>query len=78
MKPEEGLDIIEELVEFATQPKFVYTHEWQANDLIFWDNRATMHRVLPFDEKNDRRRMHRTTLVNSRLTEEQSSLAQAS
>ena len=76
METEESRDIIEELVEFATQPEFVYTHEWQTNDLIFWDNRATMHRVLPFDEESDRRCMHRTTLVNSGMAVEQRELAQ--
>ena len=76
MDPEEGLEIIEELVAFATQPEFVYTHQWRDRDLIFWDNRATMHRVLPFDEDQYRRRMHRTTLVSGQSTQGEARLAQ--
>ncbi|MBV8169953.1 MAG: TauD/TfdA family dioxygenase [Alphaproteobacteria bacterium] len=30
---------------------------------MIWDNRCTMHRVLPFDQQRHRRRMHRTTLA---------------
>ena len=61
---------------FATQPEFVYTHQWRDRDLIFWDNRATMHRVLPFDEEQHRRRMHRTTLVSGQLSQDEPQVAQ--
>ncbi len=51
-----------DLVNHATQQKFVYVHEWQKGDLVMWDNRQTMHRVRPFpvDEPRD---MRRTTIV---------------
>ena len=51
-----------DLVNHATQQKFVYVHEWQKGDLVIWDNRQTMHRVRPFpvDEPRD---MRRTTIV---------------
>ena len=51
-----------DLVNHATQQKFVYAHEWQKADLVMWDNRQTMHRVRPFpvDEPRD---MRRTTIV---------------
>ena len=62
----ESQEIIEEIVSFATGPRFVYTHEWRPGDVIFWDNRSAMHRVLPFDEERHRRRMHRTTLKGDR------------
>jgi taurine dioxygenase len=66
MDPDEGLALIEEVVALATRPQFVYTHRWREGDLVFWDNRSSMHRVLPFDESRHRRRMHRTTLTGSR------------
>ena len=27
----------------------VYSHRWQAGDTLFWDNRALLHRALPYD-----------------------------
>jgi alpha-ketoglutarate-dependent 2,4-dichlorophenoxyacetate dioxygenase len=43
-----------ELTEFATQRRFVYRHRWRAGDLVIWDNRATLHRAMPFDESQVR------------------------
>ena len=59
---EEGRRLIEELIAFATQPQFVYQHRWRRGDLVMWDNRCTMHRGRPYDEKRYRRVMHRTTV----------------
>ena len=51
-----------DLVNHATQKKFVYIHKWQVGDLVMWDNRQTMHRVRPFPV-NEPRDMRRTTIV---------------
>lgn len=53
--------LLEELTLFSTQKQFVYRHKWQAGDIVFWDNRSTMHHALPYDNKY-RRHMHRTTV----------------
>src|SRR5688572_11675836 len=36
--------LLRDLTEHATQREFVYSHQWQVNDLVIWDNRQTMHR----------------------------------
>jgi alpha-ketoglutarate-dependent 2,4-dichlorophenoxyacetate dioxygenase len=59
---EEGRRLIEELVAFATQPRFVYRHRWRVGDLVMWDDRCTMHRGRPYDDTKYRRDMHRTTV----------------
>ncbi len=59
---EEGRKLIEELIEFATQPQFVYQHRWRVGDLVMWDDRCTMHRGRPYDDTKHRRDMHRTTV----------------
>jgi alpha-ketoglutarate-dependent 2,4-dichlorophenoxyacetate dioxygenase len=61
---------LRDLVEHATQPQFVYQHQWQLGDLILWDNRRTMHRARPFpaDQPRD---MRRTTLAGEGPTAEQ-------
>lgn len=59
---EKGRALINELLEFATQPRFVHQHKWREGDLIVWDNRCTMHRATPYDEMTVRRVLHRTTV----------------
>ncbi len=59
---EEGRRLIEELIAFATQPRFVYQHRWRVGDLVLWDDRCTMHRGRPYDDTRHRRDMHRTTV----------------
>lgn len=63
---EESRRILRELTAFATQPQFVFRHRWRPGDLVIWDNRCTMHRLIPYDEERLRRRMHRTTVKGDR------------
>jgi alpha-ketoglutarate-dependent 2,4-dichlorophenoxyacetate dioxygenase len=60
----EGRLLLRELIEHATQPQFVYRHQWQAHDFVIWDNRTTMHRATPFDDRKYRREMVRTTTLD--------------
>ena len=53
--------LLDELWDYATQPKFCYEHRWHIGDLLLWDNRSTMHRRDPFDNAQ-RRVMHRTQI----------------
>jgi len=57
-----------ELVALATRPENTYRHKWSTGDIIIWDNRAALHRGLPYDEVNDRRLMIRTTLAGTAPT----------
>jgi alpha-ketoglutarate-dependent 2,4-dichlorophenoxyacetate dioxygenase len=59
---EGGRKLIEELIAFATEPRFVYQHRWRVGDLVMWDDRCTMHRGRPYDDTRFRRDMHRTTV----------------
>lgn len=67
----EATSFISELTEFATQPKFVYTHSWTAGDLVIWDNRATMHRVRRYEDKIYPRELRRVTVEGSSPTIDQ-------
>ena len=62
--------LLRDLTEHATQREFVYSHQWQANDLVMWDNRQTMHRGRPFppDKARD---VRRTTIMGHAPTVEQ-------
>jgi alpha-ketoglutarate-dependent 2,4-dichlorophenoxyacetate dioxygenase len=57
----EAMAFIRDLIEHATQPEFVYSHQWTQHDLVIWDNRATMHRVRRYDDLNAVRDLRRTT-----------------
>ena len=63
LEENEGRVLLDDLTNHATQEKFVYHHKWEVDDILMWDNRCTMHAVLPYDSVNHRRIMHRTTLV---------------
>jgi alpha-ketoglutarate-dependent 2,4-dichlorophenoxyacetate dioxygenase len=49
MTKAEGLMLLWDLLEHATQRQFVYQHRWQVGDLVMWDNTATVHRGRWFD-----------------------------
>ena len=65
MDKEEGRALIKELIEFATQPQFIFYHKWQPGDLVIWDNFCTMHRGDDYDDVHHRRDMRRTTVMAS-------------
>ncbi len=64
----ESQELIERLTAHTTRPENVYRHEWQAGDVIIWDNWGVMHRVIPYDADSGRL-MHRTTLYGDQPIE---------
>jgi alpha-ketoglutarate-dependent 2,4-dichlorophenoxyacetate dioxygenase len=66
----DGRLLLFDLNAHATQPAFVYRHEWRVGDLVIWDNRCTMHRGRAHDETQPRDLRRATTLdVASTLCE---------
>lgn len=63
MLPEESQPLLEFLFRHSTKPEFIYRHRWNVHDLIFWDNRCTMHYALNDYDNSVRRHMHRTTIA---------------
>ena len=55
-------EILVRLRDWATQPQFVYRHQWSVGDLVMWDNTGTMHRAKPYDPKSGRL-LNRTKLA---------------
>lgn len=62
MARDESDALLKELLDWATQPRFVYRHEWTVGDLLIWDNTGVLHRAEPYP-LNSGRVMHRCTLV---------------
>jgi alpha-ketoglutarate-dependent taurine dioxygenase len=71
MTPQEGLGLLYRLTEWATQPQFVYRHQWSVGDIVIWDNSNTLHRALPYAEDSGR------LLVKTRLAGEETFLGKA-
>jgi len=62
MDEAEGQALLQELQAWATQPRFVYRHEWTPGDLVIWDNTGVLHRAEPYPLDSGRI-MRRTTLL---------------
>lgn len=59
----EGRVLLMDLLEHATQPRFVYRHIWRPGDLVMWDNRAMLHRGRRWD-LSEARELRRTTTTD--------------
>jgi len=78
MPDEEARALIKELIDFATQPRFVYSHKWSVHDLVMWDDSFTLHRATPFEDQKYAREMRRLGVNELHTTvPEEMSLADA-
>jgi len=60
MPDAEGRQLLDSLLEHASQQKFIYAHQWQPGDVVMWDNRCLLHRaVANFDRAAHRRILRR-------------------
>ncbi|HTS47672.1 MAG TPA: TauD/TfdA family dioxygenase [Bryobacteraceae bacterium] len=58
---EESEALLDELWQYATREELTWHNQWQAGDVVLWDNRSTMHRRDAFDP-TARRILHRTQI----------------
>ena len=59
---DESQDLLDDLLARATGPDRRCRHEWQAGDVVVWDNQAILHRATEYDTGRHRRLMQRTTI----------------
>ena len=62
----DGLELVDELVEFMTQEQFVYRHKWKVGDVLMWDNRCTLHTGTLYDDTKYFRTMYRMWVSGDR------------
>lgn len=62
---DEGRSLLAAITDKLADHDVVYEHVWQAGDLVIWDNRSTLHRLMPYDIANDRRVMQRITVAGT-------------
>ncbi|WP_370680022.1 TauD/TfdA dioxygenase family protein [Comamonas sp. GB3 AK4-5] len=58
---DESRDLLDQLFAHSVQPQFVYRHQWQPYDMVFWDNRSVLH-LAAGTPAHLRRRLYRTTV----------------
>ena len=59
----EGRALLYQLLDFATRPRFQYTHHWKQGQLVMWDNRCLLHRAAgDFEMDRYPRLLHRTVV----------------
>jgi alpha-ketoglutarate-dependent taurine dioxygenase len=63
MTYEDARALIDELEEICVRPEYTYRHQWQDGDMVMFDNICMMHQAMPYDLKNSRRLLHRTTVA---------------
>jgi len=57
--------LLDRLWAHASQPQFVWGHEWRLGDVLIWDNRCLIHRRDAFDPTT-RRKLHRVQIQGER------------
>ncbi len=60
--------LLDELTDEARKPQHHHGHVWRQGDVVVWDNRATMHRVVNDYPEGEPRIMHRVLLKGERPT----------
>lgn len=62
MTREEGVALLDELKEHALQDRYVYSHAYQAGDVVMWDDLSTLHSATLTDP-DDLRTLWRITVL---------------
>ncbi len=58
---DESKQLLDELYAHSVLPQNIYRHQWQAHDLVFWDNRSLIH-LAAGCPSHLRRKLYRTTI----------------
>ena len=64
---DESRALLDELIDYATEDRFFYSHVWQPGDVVMWDNQTTMHRATEFDSLTHVRDMRRVTTLEREM-----------
>ena len=64
----ESADLLDRLVDLATEPARTHHHQWTAGDVVVWDNRRLLHQATPWP-LDQRRVMWHTRIAGDPATE---------
>lgn len=60
---DDGEALLHELLTWQTATQFTYTHRWEPDCLVMWDNRVVLHRATGGYDGYERL-LHRTTIAD--------------
>ena len=66
MEPSESQSLIEEILEAAIKPEYIYRHKWRLGDLLIWDDRSTMHMAHADYDLEETRTLYRILIRGDR------------
>ena len=66
MSPADSQELLDELMERAIKPEFIYSHRWRLGDMFLWDNRSAMHKASFDYDQNQHRMMFRALVRGER------------
>jgi taurine dioxygenase len=58
---DESRALLAALFDHGSRPEHIYRHQWQPQDMVFWDNRSLMHLAAGCPD-DQRRKLYRTTI----------------
>ncbi len=62
----EALPLLDELLDFATQERFEFRHQWRKGDMVIWDNRCLLHKANGDYDMSQVRYLYRVMLEGDR------------
>ena len=62
MEEDEAQPLLDKLFAHQISPEFIFQHQWRKGDLVFWDNRATIHLACGGIVPPGIRHLHRTSI----------------
>ena len=66
MSQDESRDLLMQFYNEQTKEELIYTHKWEKDMLVMWDNRSTLHSASGGYDGYDRL-LHRTTIADTRF-----------
>ncbi len=66
LSEEESQELLLKFYKFQSREDFIYSHKWEKNMLVMWDNRSLLHAATGGYDGYDRL-LHRTTIADSRF-----------
>jgi taurine dioxygenase len=62
MDEDEAQPLLDKLFAHQIRPEFIFQHQWRKGDLVFWDNRSTIHLACGGIVPPGIRHLHRTSI----------------
>jgi taurine dioxygenase len=66
MEIDESQALLNELIDFMSQDRFVYRHKWRKGDMVIWDNRQALHQATTDYDHSEYRELYRMMVEGDR------------